>query len=480
MKKRWFALLAVLALAACVCSCQGGGLGGKNKYDDLNTEFEAVDMGGATIKIKALVPSTFGFTEAEDDTGKLERNWRAYVENKYNCTLQMEGMTAGSAQTTLIPAMLAGSAEWDILSCQRLDLMPMRLAGDLLCNLQEVSTMDVTDTRWDQGYVAVETFGPYTYSVATKSSCAQSGFVVNLDLLGTLKDVDDPFEQVKNYTWNYDAFIKLCKAATSDIDGNGVMDTSDRYGVYLQSPAYYGMLLSNGIRLLGCDSTGYLRYTFNTQNTIDTINYLKENLVMPNLIAPTRSDQYYDKAFKEGKILMVAMPDWYAGQVINTVEMNVGWLPVPLGPNGEKKYVNYIDQWMGGLAIPATSKNPGYAGSIIMEYLYCAQYGLDSVDENFEYSVFNGHEGSIEARKLVLSEGGTSDYYSAELGGGEAYLYAHEAFYEAEKDIATLLETIDDKMQTEIDTIYNRKGDTAATTPAGTGTDGTAQTQKEG
>ena len=174
---------------------------------------------------------------------------------------------------------------------------------------------------------------------------------------------------------------------------------------------------------------------------------------------------------------MVAMPDWYAGQVMNAVEMNVGWLPVPLGPKGEKKYVNYIDQWMGGYAIPATSKNPEYAGSIIMEYIYCAQYGLDAIDENFEFSVFNGHEGSINARKLVLSEGGTSDYYSAELGGGEAYLYAHEAFYEAEKDIATLLETIQDKMQTEIDTVYNRKGGTTATTTGSAALDTTTTAQ---
>ena len=476
MKKRWLALAAAALLLVGTCSCSGG-LGGSGKFKDLKTEFEAVDMGGATITIKALVPSTFGFSEGEDDTSKQERNWKAYVEDKYNCTLQMEALLAGSAQTALIPAMLAGSAEWDILSCQRLDIMPMRLAGDLLCNLQEVKSMDITDKRWDQGYVAVETYGPATYSVATKASTAQSGFVVNLDLLSTLKDVDDPFEQVQNYTWDYDAFIKLCKAATEDIDGNTVMDTNDRYGVYLQSPAYYGMLLSNGIRLLTCDDTGKLTYSFHTQNTIDTINYLKEHLVTPNLIAPTRSDQYYDKAFKEGKILMVAMPDWYAGQVMNAVEMNVGWLPVPLGPKGEKKYVNYIDQWMGGYAIPATSKNPEYAGSIIMEYIYCAQYGLDAVDENFEFSVFNGHEGSINARKLVLSEGGTSDYYSAELGGGEAYLYAHEAFYEAEKDIATLLETIQDKMQTEIDTVYNRKGGTTATTTGSAALDTTTTAQ---
>lgn len=360
------------------------------------------DFKGAEITIASIWPKSWGFEKASvSESAALWKEWRDLVEKTYNCKLKMKTIKGNDTQNQLISKIASGDKVADIIECQRIDVDRMYLAKGMLQDLTKVPGLNLKDPRWSQGAIEAATWNNAVYGVAGYQENLQTGFLVNLDLLATLK-VDDPFKQVENMKWNFDAFYKLAKNATKDLNGNGkIEDNIDQFGVFLFPTALGGLLEARGVRLMTVDSKGKASYALNTAANKKVIKEIKENLITPGYHVTSSWDSSFgEKMFKDGRLLLWGAPVAYAKQIVATTKIKVGWLPIPTADG--KKYIDVMDGWSNMICLSSTNKDTTKAVAILNASLAVREKAYELYIEDIWSAYYSTSPKSKENMKKVF------------------------------------------------------------------------------
>ena len=202
------------------------------------------DMDFDGYEFRAIVPinnlyGTFTFS-VEEENGDLindaiyKRN--KYIEDRYNVVFsQVEivdnifGM-AGMFKTSV----MSGSDDFDLGAI--VDYFSLVTQGYAL-TVDKLPYLDITQPWYAQHLNELYTIGNKRL-VAYSDECASMydavvAYCFNKELIKNL-GLENPYELVKNNQWTYDKFFGMCRAAAADLDGDGKMTDSDRYGILSQ------------------------------------------------------------------------------------------------------------------------------------------------------------------------------------------------------------------------------------------------------
>lgn len=272
---------ALLALLLLNCAACGDTAGTDTKTTDAATaateaateteesklppSIEQIDMNGFELGIKHHNQTTLSWAknnlDVEEADGDLfndaiyERN--RTIEELFNCKLNIEPVDWIYAPDVSKEVMAGDSTYdiWYVYDILILDCIEYLMPWENLVNV------DLSQPWWNP--LATDVFelagnhyaaaGNYSVSVLSRAS----GFIFNKDIYNTIGYDKSLYDFVNDNEWTVDKMLEVCIAGYSDINGDGMLDDNDRYGVNGSYKELYNRLfLGSGIQYVKMDDKG--------------------------------------------------------------------------------------------------------------------------------------------------------------------------------------------------------------------------------
>lgn len=283
------------------------------------------------------------------------------VEERYNVSLKQEKSGSANGTQNLTSTIFAGDDSYDaVIMCGR-DMTSLGLNG-FLYNLLEVKNINPRIEYWNPWLTNILTVGGKLYYAmgdlsATDNRAVRSLFF-NKDLFNDNK-IAYPYNAVKEGKWTHDAFFDIVKIGLVDLDGNGVYDDNDRYGLYAQPSIGINLLYSSGEQLVSKDADDLLTATFDSERTVEIMSLVSEKLNdVSDRMVISNDYQKYIKQFAEGHSLLYSEVSLFI-ESFRKYDFNVGMLPMPKYDEAQENYSQFADGYCLNFAgIPVTNKAP--------------------------------------------------------------------------------------------------------------------------
>ena len=201
--------------------------------DDLKT----IDYEGREFNILSRTDFTYEFDS--EQTGDVlndavyERN--RTVEERFNVSIVTHGYgdgTMGNVLELADKSIQAGDDEYQLLSAYSHLAAPGSLNG-LYLDWYKVPNVNLEKPWWEKGFIDEASINGVTYiAVGDLSLLFNEVKLAIFFNKGVLEDLqlEDPYKLVENGDWTIDKLIEMSAAGAEDLNGDGVMDTNDRWG----------------------------------------------------------------------------------------------------------------------------------------------------------------------------------------------------------------------------------------------------------
>lgn len=375
-------LLAVLMTSA---SCGGGAVKQPDATSDDSdsttsspeTEkpapnLEAIDCGGEAFRV--LTRKTDGYVRQSDDISAEEINGNTLndntyernriIEDKYNLKFEIKN-DVGDIGSLIRTTVSAGDDSYDLIINGISGSISLSAEGMLL-KLDDLPDVDFDMPWWnktimddmsvyDKHYVGINDMSVNAYFAA--------GIVYFNKSLAEDYKLENPYDLVREGKWTFDKMVELCRDVSKDLDGNGVFDEKDQYGITYNNFAWQLMYYGIGEPFIKKNNDGSL--FFDSSNT-KIIDYLQKMLPSAQDETVTLYSENYSrlggnyridvctKAFNEGRS-MFWLEAMYGVPSLRDMGNDFGILPIPKYDENQENYSAFIHTIHGSsLVVPIT------------------------------------------------------------------------------------------------------------------------------
>lgn len=465
--KRILSLIMCFVMAFALIACGGGdeeeddgGSGKLNKgIDDTVVDMEGYEF---TIASPFLVdePDLSEITAAE----AIFEEVRHKVEKDYNCKITI--LALDNTIENVRTKVLASDKIADVIDVEGFNLLPMARAGYIV-PLETVDGLDITDSRYIQGYSDFTEFNGQHYGLNfMRPAEARVCMIYNRDLLEEYGITEDPQELMKSGEWTFDKFREMCKTATRDTDGDG---QNDSYGCYIALPETFGvsMISANNGRLVTTEG-GVAKESYNSKEVLNALNFVYD-IVNTDKTA-TYSGNYEGGVsekdaiakFVAGEYAFFYCETWQINQLLKPTcgDLDYGLISLPMGPDATE-YVSPSEN-ARNFCITSTNKDVDKT-VIILNALarYIEEYGGEDDPDWWHYDLQMDYfqEDDTKSVDVFIS---LLDNATLDLGVGVTELWSNfkstviwDSCYQNKGTPASRIEAIAGKYQSAVDAIYN-------------------------
>lgn len=306
----------------------------------LSTYWEALLIG--TQDGKPVSNGTDGVQGVDSNAVKNFKAAIAAIEKDYNCKIQFI-YQKGDFLTQVTNAVSSGKAYADIMQIVPSDFFSLAPAGILT----DITNSNITpkDPLWCSANTKYATLGGKVYGVehimANFEAPLRKCMFFNKTLLNTYAKGTNLYDMVKNGTWTWDEFTKLCSKVKT-ASGNKVG------GVIAYNPQSLalGLISSNGSYMAAPSGKGYA-FAGTDAATLDALTFSKKIKDDGNWVAPDETQKDNNRIvipFENEKSLFL-VHNYYLASINFAKDMkdDYGVIPIPKGPNA-KGYNGSFDE----------------------------------------------------------------------------------------------------------------------------------------
>lgn len=318
--------------------------GSENEDNEANNEVEeeeerhaAVDLDGRVIRIANhwdMTPQ--GGTELRDKF--VDRH--AYIEEKYNITIEYVEVTFDEKINTLTSSILANEPFADLVSVGSSDVTSL-LKEEYIIPIDSI--VDMNDIQIPDNVVELGMFGEQ-YLMLGPVANSSGGMFYNKDMFEQA-GLPDPYELQEKGEWTWDAFLDAAKELTA----------GDQYGLSGDPNILTNYLIaSNDEDILNTDT---LEVNIDSPKAVEALEFMAALYNEHRVIKPNEGDNWENprQYFTEG---LVGMTQGWTWEMEGRADVTFDWGYVfwPKGPQAEDYYVPLDD--FEGLVIPTGVENP--------------------------------------------------------------------------------------------------------------------------
>ena len=203
---------------------------------------------------------------AEEETGDTindaiySRN--RCIEEKFNVVfVQIDVADHNVARANFTKSVLAASDDFDL--CATVDFYCAALAAEgYVLSADNLPYVDLTQPWYMRDVNDAMSLGNKCYIVYGDEciNAYESALAVcfNKKLIADYT-LENPYEIVNGGKWTFDKFFEMSRSAATDLNGDGVMDDADRYGIVTYTDLFGDMIWGScGIRTVTKDPDGML------------------------------------------------------------------------------------------------------------------------------------------------------------------------------------------------------------------------------
>lgn len=432
-------------------------------FDKFIKEEAAVDLNGYNFKVVDFHNHRWEPEEIASPLDELVVAIIEDVENKFNCTIEFEHISAGQTFDAAQAVIMSGDKYADLIGCTMWEFGTL-LGANLVADLNDVETLNLDASYYNQNVIETASFGTSTYAFGAGFGSHLGNYWVvhyNKRIWDEL-NLPNPTELVEKGEWTWDKFLEYSKLALRDMDGDGLISSEqDRWGVVaptgdLIQSLFFGIggkyyrNVDDGsgnisIKIACTDSVSADKidalYKFYQQ---DNVLYVNENLG-------------YREMFAAGKALFMCYGNG-AHVELKDMEDDFGILPMPKWNTAQEDYICAPDHNAPVFCMTSSNKNT-YEAGIIIEALakrYQAYDELDLEDRDLTYWRLDDDKAIVEA--YVVDHGAYDISNMIKNANGNFNLPAtavfEGCFHNMYSDIVSVIKSSEDPINLMVDEFF--------------------------
>ncbi len=372
------------APAATDAAAEAEGPGGTEAVTEAAPVIPVKDFGGYCFRIYAqdysfwagIGPDLYIEEENGDilDDEVYRRNSR--IAEKYNVTFSykedlklFDGLTKMTA---------ANSYDYDVFFPNSGELYNFITSKSLL-DLNTLTSMNLDEPWYDQNSRRTLNINRTQYAVVSNLTLLDKYCTVGMFFNKKMFEdygLPDIYQIVENNAWNFDELQKLSRDVSADLDGNGVMDPNDRYGISGQNSTTYVLLHAGNVRLAEPADDGTIQVALDKEKTITMIQKIYEIMSDTELFFNRQSYNPQIKVeatldmFANSQLLFMVRP-LQSVVILRSMENDFGIIPVPQFFEGQDGYcATVLYDYSPNVVIPMVSEDPERT-ALLIEALSC-------------------------------------------------------------------------------------------------------------
>jgi hypothetical protein len=392
---------------------------------------------------------------AEAQNGELindtvfERN--SVISEKYNCSIAEIKHLDPAGQFRKY--VTTGDATIDLATLHLNGFMSFAVEG-LMIDYADIPYLDLTKPWWDPASVESLSLAGKLYAACSDLTImdkdSTTAMIFNKKLT-TDYSVENLYSLTERGGWTIDKLTELTKLSSSDVNGDGILDDNDNYGLLYQRDSLTSFMSGAG---------GFIAQKDSDDLPIITVNTLENVTLLEKLFAFMYNEEYcfhvmkfFDskaEGFTNGMTRMFtndqAMFMWIRladVENLRAMETDFGILPIPKKDEQQTQYMQTVNPYVGTIiAFPQSLEDPERVGifteaisaeshySLIPAYYEKLLLGkiardeeslvtLDIIFNNRVYDIgdiytFGGLAGTMITMTMTYDSNFTSKYAAAE------------------------------------------------------------------
>lgn len=345
-------------------------------YPDLpNEKFDGYNFRMAHWIIDTFIMIYDLYSEEEDGDivhdAVYKRNLA--IEERYDIQISADYLTHSEIINTCVKNVKAGDLPYDVYFPRTYESTQLVAQGVLL-DFNTLPYINWDNPWWDSQSVAELSLGgilPMVEGDITLMDKSATACVFYNKNVQNDYSIGSLYQLVYDNEWTLDKMVSLAKSVTTELNGDGVLDSHDRWGIVSYDDWTYIMLHGSNCRYAAKDEDDYPVIAFENERTIT--------------VAQELVDIMYDEAFflhtnrlqtGQDAISLMAADQmlFYIERIVVTerlraVESDFGILPVPKYDETQKNYGHSVSIHTSGiLTVPLNTIDTKLPG-IILEAL---------------------------------------------------------------------------------------------------------------
>ena len=399
MLKRFLAVLIIFSVLLLVFSCAKSEEAKQNEGTPDNTPAED-DFDGIVNRALYTEPEIKDFEEynfriienplvyvmsyhkqvPEEMTGEVVNdafiNRNRIIEDRYNITLS--SVWNDDPTTALQRSISSGDNICDIGLVVQSGIFGLAQYGYLI-DFNTVKPLRLNMPWWDQRIISGLSVYDKTYTLAgditTNDDVSTLTILYNKNLYTEL-GYENPYEMVAKGEWTMDKLYEMTKGVNLDLNGDGIIDENDRWGMASESAALYYFFFGSGMHYIEKTPAGGYHYTLDSQKAQNVFEKTYQTLAAEDSIfdlfgtIKDHSINVYEtieKMFMEDRLLFNVRLVGDAIRLRN-MEGSFGFLPFPKYDAAQAEYYSWVTWNAPTVVMPSTVPDAEKSG-LIMEAL---------------------------------------------------------------------------------------------------------------
>ena len=334
------------------------------------------------------------------------------VESDFNIEIVTDVQKArsvgdGPGYRLIAQDALSGSTNYDAALIAGYDVAVLA-REDMLYDLNSLPGLNLSRPYWDQNANRDLSINGVMFFTTGEITVSDNNALFTL--LFNKKLVDDyqlesPYDYVKEDNWTLETFASLVKGVSDDLNGDGVRDENDRYGLLVWDDAIMAIIDGAGEKCATVNENGEIELTLYSDRTASIL------------------DRYFDIIYDDTtaicyqRKLKSASGIWNNNQglfwmstlgnvpKLRTMEADFGIVPYPKADKEQDTYHQTISPYNSQFyCVPKLSENPERTGRILDALAY---YGGEIVTPAYYEKTIVGQsardEESVEMLDIILS-----------------------------------------------------------------------------
>ena len=348
---------------------------------------DTMDFGGHEFRILNTIQSDRHYVNMmmepiyEELTGEII-NDAAYqrsseIQERFNAQITEIRVPTGSREAQFRRAAMAGDNAFDIASLTFGEAFRAAQEG-LIYDINNLIYVDLNAPWWDQNArqsLSIQNrvfFLPGAYEVAN--------FDMTRIILFNRQLVEDYQIQYCLYTlvlegqWTMDRFFAMASMVSEDLNGDGVFDHNDKFGVGTTADhvAFGAFMMGSGERMVRKDHEDVPYFAAGNERFVNVFQYLVENFYGGDFFFNPRNapgaEAWLNNMFMESRLLFFNIT-FNRIPLFRGMDADFGILPIP---KFDELQENYYNESGGGkvAVIPVSVADPQRSGAFLELYAY--------------------------------------------------------------------------------------------------------------
>ena len=319
------------------------------------------------------------------------------VQEKYNFSISDKAVA--DISSVLRQMVLAGTYDYDAVFQETLDFGKLLLGG-YLTDLYDLPLIDWDYPWWDHASaegleIKGKLFGIFSdITLIDKYSTYIAMFHKGMAESYGLPDL---YQTVADGQWTIDKMTELSRDVSKDLNGDGVYDRHDVYGIACQNDGLYILMHGCGAKFAEPDADGIPTDIFGKEKTITTVQKIVSIITDPQLYF---NRQTYSmtvpeciEMFANNQALFFIRP-LQTVEVLRSMENDYGIIPIPKYAEEDEEYRCTINKWTACImCIPLLVEDPARTATI-----------LEELAAESHYTVMPAYYKTVLGEKIVRDE----------------------------------------------------------------------------